>query len=150
MRAPRKARSDRDSSKWDLPGRTSEAFATGSKPSETYPSACQGGRNSPSGSRRWPASSSCSRIPGPDPTPSESLTSHCSLSKTTAEFLSPHFQIRFFAFPHHGPTLLLFRSRVLSSFCGPFSTPATTFACTSSIQSQDFVTFLPALHDLDL
>src|SRR5712672_1956505 len=94
MRAPRKARSDRDSSKWDLPGRTSEGVATGSKPWGTCPSACRGGRNSPSGSRRWPASSSCSRIPGPDPTPFGSLTSHRSLSKAIAKVLSLDYQIR--------------------------------------------------------
>src|SRR5215469_17577660 len=94
MRARRKARSDRDSSKWDLPGRTSEAFATGSKPWETCPSVCPGDRNSPAGSRRWPVSSSYLCIFGRDPTPSESLTSRCPLSKPTAEFLSPNFQIR--------------------------------------------------------
>src|SRR5258708_178021 len=43
---------------------------------------------------RWPASSSCSRIPGPDPTPFGSLTSHCSLSKATAKVLSLDYQIR--------------------------------------------------------
>src|SRR5258708_12322761 len=50
------------------------------------------------------------------------------------------FSNPFFAFPYHAPTLLSLQSRVLSSFCLPFPTPATTLACASSIQPEDFVT----------
>src|SRR5712664_2244446 len=134
MHAPRKGRSGRDSSRWDLPGQTSEVSATGNRLSATCPWACRGDRNSLAGSHRWPASSSCLRKPDRDPIPSELLTSHCPLSEAITEFLALRFHNRFSHF-RHALNLLCLRSRVLSSFCAPFSTPATTLACASSIQS---------------
>src|SRR5260370_33641873 len=149
MHAPRKGRSDRDSSRWDLPGQASKVSATGNRLLATCPWACRGGRNSPAGSHRWPASSSCLCTPVRDPIPSELLTSHCPLSEAIVEFLALHFRNRS-SHLRHALNLLCLPSRVLSSFCLPFSTPATTLVCASSIQSNDFVNTRLELRSLTL